>query len=88
MADTFADLQPSINAPARKAFAVTTHNTNELAVLPREVYVGGAGDLTVILADDTVAVTYYSVPAGTTLSIRPKIIKATGTTATNIVGHY
>lgn len=88
MTDTFSDHKPHLNAPARKAFSVTPHNSNELTVLPREIYVGGAGDLTVILADDTAAVTYAAVAAGTTLSIRPKIIKATGTTATNIVGHY
>jgi hypothetical protein len=52
----------------------------------RAVYVGGAGNLAVIGLDDTAAVTFTGVVAGTLLPIRVSKILATGTTATAIVG--
>ncbi len=71
---------------ARKIIAITPHNTNELTYLPRQIYIGGAGDLCVIMADDSVEQTFKNLPEGMTLNIRPKIVKSTGTSATYILG--
>lgn len=77
------------NLASSKSFAaVTPHNTNELEIVPKGIFVGGAGDVSVIGFDDSAAVVFYSVAAGTVLPIRPKIVKSTGTTATNIVALY
>lgn len=72
---------------ARHAFAITPHDSNELAYTPRALYIGGAGDVVLIAVDDSDPVT-HTVPAGTVLNVYAKIVKATGTTATNIVGWY
>jgi len=88
MVDKFENHAEGLASPANNAFSVTPHDTNELAFIPRGIYVGGSGDIAVILADDTAAVTFVGVLAGTVLPVRPKIIKATGTTATSIVGLY
>ena len=70
--------------------AVTPSDTVDLPDITRAVYVGGAGDLTVIFQDDATAtpVTFKAVPVGTVLAIAVGIIKSTGTTATNIVAMY
>jgi len=57
----------------------------DLATLPRALWIGGAGDVTLILLKDSLAVTLVGIPAGTLLPVRPKRIKATGTTATSLV---
>lgn len=75
-------------SPARGAVAITLHDTNLLAKSPcRRVYVGGAGDLKVTMADGT-TVTFTGVAAGTTLDIQAKVLWSTGSTATNVVALY
>lgn len=67
-----------------KAVAITPSDT---AVAEYDdVYVGGAGNLAVILRDDTTAVTFVGMRAGTKLGACVKKIMSTNTTATNIVG--
>jgi hypothetical protein len=65
------------------AASVTTSDTAPNVFT--QLYIGGAGNVAVVTENgDTV--TFTAVPVGTTLSIRVKQVKATGTTATNIVG--
>lgn len=67
------------------AIAVTPADSN---VGPyRGIYVGGTGNLVVIMADDDTGtpVTFTSVPTGSLLPIAVRQIRA-ATTATNIVG--
>ena len=54
------------------------------------VWVGGAGNLAVVMAgnDTATPVTLTAVPAGTFLPLRAVRIASTGTTATLIVGVY
>jgi hypothetical protein len=73
--------------PGEDAEEVTPHNTNELGYVSRALYVGGAGDLTVLMLNDQV-VTFSAVPAGSLLPIRVKRVNSTGTTATAIVSIY
>ena len=56
----------------------------------RFIYVGGTGDLTVMMADDKgdSIVTFVAVPAGAVLPLRVKQIRATATTATSIVAMF
>lgn len=71
--------------PCKTAVAVTPHDTTELTNASRALYVGTGGDLVVILVNDSTAVTFKNVAAGTVLPLRAKIVKSTGTTAANIV---
>lgn len=88
MADIFSKHYSELNSPVRHGEAITPHDTNELAHVPRYIYVGGAGDVSVILAGDTVAVTLKAVPVGTVLPLRAKIVKSTGTTSTFLIALY
>ena len=76
---------PSLNhIAATHAQAVTTSDTVDLTNVSRGLFVGGAGNVVVIMADGT-TVTITGVTAGTLLPIRVSRVKATGTTATNMV---
>lgn len=86
MADSFQHSERTIESPAESAAAVTPHDTNEIAAT-RALYVGGAGDLTVKLVNDSSTVALVGVPAGSVLPIRVKLV-TTASTATNIVALY
>jgi len=49
------------------------------------IYIGGAGDIALVLAGSSTSVTYVGVLAGTWLPVNAKQVLSTGTTATNIV---
>lgn len=83
--DEFKNNKGGLTTPATKAVAVTPSDTDELATVSRALYVGGAGNLSLILAGDSSAVTFTGVPAGTILPFRVKQVKSTSTTATAIV---
>ena len=70
--------------PVGSAAVLTPSDSTPLASIPKAIYVGVAGDITMILARDTVAVLFKAVPNGV-LPVRPLQVMATGTTATNIV---
>jgi len=63
---------------------VTPSDTDELVNVCLGVYVGGAGDVTVVTQLATTLV-FKAVPVGTTVWLRCRQIKSTGTTATYIV---
>lgn len=70
--------------PARGAFAVTKSDSTTFSGV-RALYVGGAGDVTVMPVDSTTAVTFSAVPAGSILPVRCTKVMSTNTTATLIV---
>lgn len=86
--DTLIPFPEKLTSPPTKAFAVTLHDTDELAFVTRSIWVGVGGDVAVIYWEDTVAVNLKNVPSGTRVSGRFKVIKSTGTTATNIIAEY
>lgn len=83
--------------PTQMGFPVTPSDNTALPAITNAIYVGGAGDLTVILRGDpsvgnskitgaASAITFKAVPAGTWLNIAASYVMATNTTATNILG--
>lgn len=74
------------NSPAQNGAAVTPSDTTIVAC--RRLYVGGAGAVAVDFRDGNTGVVFAAVPAGTTLDVAALRVKATGTTATNIVALY
>lgn len=50
------------------------------------LYIGGTGHITVTMAGDNTQVLFSALPVGTWLPIRVTQVRATGTTATLIVG--
>lgn len=70
---------------AKDGFAVTPSDTVAFATMTRGLYVGGTGDVAVIMRSGA-ALTFSAVPAGTLLPIQASQVKATGTTASLILG--
>ena len=82
--DNFLLNSKGLASPYTQAVAIVPHNTTELGYITRAIYVGVGGDIVLITADDD-TVTFTGVVTGTVLPIRVKVVKATGTTATNLV---
>lgn len=73
-------------APAFDAAVVTPSDSTDIPVT-RGLYIGTTGNLTVITAAGN-TVPWVAVPAGQILPIQVTRVKATGTTASNIVAMY
>lgn len=80
---------PGGNAPGANAVALTKSDTDALLVPSRWLWVGGTGDVTVIMEYDNTntPVTFKAVPVGR-LDVRIKYLMSTNTTATNIVAVF
>ena len=76
-----------LGEPAVYADAVTPSDADELSTVSRALFVGGAGDVAVVMLSGD-AVTFGGVTAGSFLPIRVKQVKSTGTTATLILNLY
>ena len=85
--DNFAAHEIGLVCPVENVFAVTPHDTNELAYATRGVYVGTAGDLKVTTVGGQ-SVTFTGLAAGIVHPLRVKLVFSTGTTAANILGLY
>lgn len=73
-------------SPSASAFAITPSDSVDLTKAIRGIYIGGAGNLSVILEDDSVEVTLTGVVAGSIYPLRAKRVRSTGTTATSLIG--
>lgn len=71
--------------PSPTALAVVPHDTNALATTARALFVGTGGNLTVRLVDDSADVLFKGVAAGSILPVQASHVRATGTTAADIV---
>ncbi len=83
--DAFQSRADHPASPARNAFAITPDDANELAILPKAILVGGAGNITLRAVRSDADVT-IPAQAGQILPIRARFIRATGTSATAIIG--
>jgi hypothetical protein len=88
MPDPFDGHVPTLTGPITRAFAVTPHDSDDLTQTTRGLYVGGAGNVRVILAGDTDAVTLTGLAVGIVHPLRVTRVLSTSTTATSIVGLY
>lgn len=82
--DRFDRALDAVSSPARDAFAVIPHDTNALPQLPKALLVGSAGTITLRAADGSADVA-VGVVAGQLVPIRASHVRATGTTAGQIV---
>ena len=87
MESRITNLKAENTAPAEGAVAVTPSDSTDLTYMARALYIGGAGNVNVDVADGTTVV-FAGLAAGTILPVRVKRVRATSTTATNIVALY
>ena len=82
--DRFAYRSDSPYGPSRHAFAVTPSDAAPLSPVPKALFVGGAGTVTLRTIDSAADVT-LNVQAGQILPLRATHVRASGTTATGLV---
>lgn len=85
MTDKFNSSTQSLLTPSENAFAVTPHDTNALPTVPKYLYVGSGGDVTLRTVDGSSDVVFENVPNGGYIYARASHVRAAGTTATAIV---
>ncbi len=76
----------SISDPSKGPFTVTPSDTAPFSKPAAALYVGTAGNVTLRGADSIADVVFKNVPAGAILPIQCNFVRATGTTAADIVG--
>jgi hypothetical protein len=75
------------SVPAEDASAVTPSDSTSLTNAARALYIGTAGNVTLVTIGGSV-ITFSNVQSGTILPVRTTRVNATSTTATNIVALY
>ncbi len=79
MPDPFDTDYVNLTSPAVAHYAVIPSDAADLPVRPRAIYVNASG--TAVMQDNGGEAISYELAAGTVLSIRPKRVLASGTTA-------
>ena len=87
--DAYASRDPSPASPARQAEALTPHDTADLTMVAKALYVGVAGHVRVVpvASPGGVAVTFANHPVGY-LPIQCSRVLQTGTTAQSLVALF
>lgn len=85
-ADSFTGYSDSPFAPASTCFAINPSDSADLDAVTKAVYVGTGGDLVVRPVAGAADVVFRNVPSGGIIDVRVKAIRASGTTALDLVG--
>lgn len=84
--DPFKSVGDSLIAPSEYCFAIVPDDNNEIERATKAIYVGTGGDVVLQLLAAPVPVTFRNVPSGAVIDVRVARVRATGTTALDIVG--
>lgn len=82
--DTLPGLNPGPEGPFVRSWSVTPDDGSALPSVARSLWIGQAGDVTLLLRDSTAPITLKNVPVGL-LRMWTRRVFATGTTAASIV---
>ncbi len=85
MADNYGIEQDTVFTSSMAPYAVTPHDTTPLAVVPKALYIGGAGNVALRGVNSSADVTFVGLTAGSILMVRASHVRATLTTATGII---
>ena len=88
MPDAFGGTLDSVSAPATWGTAVVPHDVDALGDVPKALYIGGGGTLVARGSGGGADVTFRGLPSGSVLPFRAQFVRATGTSATDIVALY
>lgn len=86
MSDKYAQFGNSLISPASSSFAIVPHDSEEQPSITKAIYVGTGGDVSLRLADDASDRVFRNVADGSILDLRVRFVRATGTTAADLVG--
>lgn len=84
--DTFRYTNDSPMAPSENCFPITPQDGVDLPTATKGIYVGTGGTVTLLSLRGEAPVTFVNVPDGSVLDVRARVVMATGTTASNLIG--
>lgn len=85
MTDAFSRQADSAEAPSSHPLAVIPSDTVALAAIPKALYIGTGGTLVLRTASGSADVTFKNLASGQILPVRARFVRATGTSAADIV---
>ncbi len=88
MTDFFASHGDTPSAPATRALSVTAHDSNALADIPKALFIGTGGTIVMRGVNGSADQIWKNVPSGSILPFRAQYVRATGTTAADILALY
>lgn len=86
MDDNFQDFRDGPALPSRRPFGILPHDTAALPRVPKGIYVGTGGDVTLRGIDADEDVTYRNLPDASYLAVRATHVRIQGTTAADLIG--
>lgn len=88
MTDAFSGTADAPFAPATRALAVTPDDINPLADIPKALFVGTGGTLVMRGVNGATDQSWKNVASGAILPFRAQYVRATGTSAADILALY
>lgn len=86
MSDPFETHSDAAFAPSRAPYAIVPSDTEALTLVPKGIYVGTGGDVVLRGVDGSADVTYRNLPDASYVAVRALYVRASGTTASDLVG--
>ncbi|NJC32818.1 hypothetical protein GGR88_000292 [Sphingomonas jejuensis] len=87
MADPFLHAD-GVSAPATRVAAIVPSDAAPIGDAPKAIYVGQGGDIVLQGMGGGADVRLRQVPTGTILPVRARFVRATGTSATDLVALF
>lgn len=86
MADNFDTMGDSPELPSRVPFVLIPNDTAPLSQVVKGIYVGTGGDVTLRGVGAVADVTYKNLPNASYIGVRASHVRASGTTAADLIG--
>jgi hypothetical protein len=83
--DRFSTMMDTLTSPSRRPFTIQPHDSEPLRIVPKGIYVGTGGDVTLRGIDGGEDVLYRNLPDASYISVRASHVRATGTTASDLI---
>ncbi len=84
--DPFANTTESVVAPASDCFPIAPNDSGDLPKATKALFIGSGGDVVLRPVSGDADVTFRNLPDGSILDVRVRAVRATGTSAANLVG--
>lgn len=85
MSDPYSNVFDAPAASSTAPYAITPSDTAALTTVPKGIYVGKGGEVTLRGVGSDADVTYRNLPDASYIAIRASHVRATGTTATHLI---
>lgn len=85
MQDPFETHADAAFAPARAPYPIVPSDSEALTLVPKGIFVGTGGDVVLRGIDGLADVTYRNLPDASYVAVRALYVRATGTTATDLI---